>query len=110
MRPLADRCILVLACDAMHAIRLVGVLERAGADTVRADGASEAVRRIEQFVFDGAVIDCSLGAEGVAERLSASAIPFCVCEGAVASAWRPPVTTQVAAVAATLSAMLEGKG
>jgi CheY-like chemotaxis protein len=49
MRALANCCILVLAFDAVHATGVVALLEGAGADTVIAANAREALQRIEQF-------------------------------------------------------------
>jgi hypothetical protein len=85
----------------------VGALERAGADTVTADNAPEALRRIDQFSFDAAVVDGSPGAEGVAERLTVLVIPFCVCGAATATGWRPSITTRLDHVVPALQAMLE---
>ena len=45
-------------------------LERAGADTVSADNAPEALRRIEQFTFDAAVASQDCWTAGEAPALS----------------------------------------
>lgn len=86
--------ILVLAFDDVHATELVAALLAAGADTVVAANALEALQRLEQFKFDAAVIDCSPGAEGIAEQLGLRGVPFCVCGSMeTATGWKPAVVT-----------------
>ena len=81
MVALSNQSILVLASEAEHATELVRVLENVGSDIVIAANAREALQRLDQFRFDAGVIDCSLGAEKVVDRLRVLGVPFCVCGG-----------------------------
>jgi CheY-like chemotaxis protein len=81
MARLSERIIFVRADDAEHATGLVRVLDNAGADTVVVANAYEGLQRLDQFKFDGAVIDCATGADKVAAQLKALGVPFCVCGG-----------------------------
>jgi CheY-like chemotaxis protein len=98
--------ILVLAYDDLHATELVAVLLAAGADTVVAANALEALQRLQQFKFDAAVIDCSPGAEGIAEQLGRRGVPFCVCGSTKAStSWKPAVVTRIDRVVPILAGL-----
>jgi ActR/RegA family two-component response regulator len=73
--------ILLLEKDAVVATRLVLLLEKAGADVVTADHAVQALQRLAQFRFAGAVIDYWHGASDrtmVAERLLELGVPLVV--------------------------------
>jgi DNA-binding NtrC family response regulator len=74
-------CILLLERDAHVASDLVIRLQAAGADVITADHAVQALQRLAQFPFSGAVIDYWLGAGDrttVAQRLLQLGVPFVV--------------------------------
>ena len=73
--------ILLLERDDVVASHLAIHLEKAGADVITADHAVEALQRLVQFTFSGAVIDYWQGARDrtmVAERLIQLGVPFVV--------------------------------
>jgi ActR/RegA family two-component response regulator len=73
--------ILLLEADAVVASHLAIGFEKAGADVITADHALQALQRLAQFTFSGAVIDYWLGADDrtrVAERLVELRVPFVV--------------------------------
>jgi DNA-binding response OmpR family regulator len=73
--------ILLLERDAHVASHLVIHLEKAGADVITADHALQALQRLVQFTFSGAIIDYWLGAVDrttVAQRLLQLGVPFVV--------------------------------
>lgn len=73
--------ILLLEQDAQIASDLVAGFEKAGADVITADHAVQAIQRLAQFTFHGAVIDYRDGAVDrtrVARRLVELQIPFAV--------------------------------
>ena len=73
--------ILLLEGDAHVASRLVIGCEKAGADVITADHELQALQRLAQFTFSGAVIDYWHGAADrmrVAERLLQLSVPFVV--------------------------------
>jgi CheY-like chemotaxis protein len=73
--------ILLLERDDIVASRLAIQLDKAGADVITADHAVEALQRLVQFTFSGAVIDYWQGARDrtmVAERLIQLRVPFVV--------------------------------
>jgi hypothetical protein len=73
---------------------------------VVAANALEALQRLKQFKFDAAVIDCSPGAEGIAERLGLLKVPFCVCGSTKApTSWKPAVVTRIDRVVPILAAL-----
>jgi CheY-like chemotaxis protein len=73
--------VLLLEQDALVASHLAIHLEKAGADVITADHAVQALQRLVQFTFAGAVIDYWHGAVDrttVAERLLQLGVPFVV--------------------------------
>jgi CheY-like chemotaxis protein len=73
--------ILLLEADARVASQLAIGLEKAGADVITADHALQALQRLTQFTFAGAIIDYCQAAddrERVAERLLQLRVPFVV--------------------------------
>ena len=73
--------ILLLEADAVVASHLAIGFEKAGADVITADHALQALQRLAQFTFSGAVIDYWLAADDrarVAERLLQLSVPFVV--------------------------------
>jgi CheY-like chemotaxis protein len=73
--------VLLLERDAVVASHLVIHLEKAGADVITADHAVQALQRLMQFTFSGAMIDYWHGAGDrttVAERLLHLGVPFVV--------------------------------
>lgn len=73
--------ILLLEREAQIASHLVVHLQEAGADVITADHAVQALERLAQFTFAGAVIDYWHGTTdraSVAQRLLQLAVPFVV--------------------------------
>jgi CheY-like chemotaxis protein len=73
--------ILLLEGDAAVASHLAIHLEKAGADVITADHALQALQRLAQFTFSGAVMDYWRGADDrtrVGERLLQLSVPFVV--------------------------------
>jgi hypothetical protein len=106
MVALANQSIFVLAADAECATELVRVLQDAGADIVIAANVVEALQRLEQFRFDGGVIDGSPNAEKVADRLKVLGVPFCVCGGAPSATREPETVIGTNRVVAVLGSLL----
>ena len=74
-------CILLLERDAPTASHLVVHLQEVGADVITADHAVQALERLAQLSFAGAVIDYWSGATdrtSVAQRLIQLDVPFIV--------------------------------
>jgi CheY-like chemotaxis protein len=73
--------ILLLEADAAIASRLAVHLEKAGADVITADHALQAMQRLAQFTFSGAILDYWDGADDrsrIAERLLQLSVPVVV--------------------------------
>ena len=73
--------ILLLEADAAIASHLVIRLEKAGADVITADHALQAIQRLAQFTFSGAILDYWDGADDrskIAERLLQLRVPVVV--------------------------------
>lgn len=86
--------ILLLEADAAVASHLAIHLDKAGADVITADHALQAMQRLTQFTFAGAVIDYWPGADDrarIAEHLCQLRVPLVVhATVAPPAAWRAP--------------------
>ena len=96
------------------ASRLVIGCEKAGADVITADHALQALQRLAQFTFSGAVIDYSHGADDrarVAERLLQLSVPF-VVHALVEPppAWCAPCIADPEQIVAALMRLIQASG
>lgn len=103
--------ILLLERDAFVASQLVIHLEKAGTDVITANHAVQALQRLMQFTFSGAVIDYwsgSVDRTTVAERLLQLGIPF-VVHAAVAPppAWAALHVTDPAMIVAAVMQQIQ---
>ena len=106
--------ILLLETDARIASQLAIGLENAGADVITADHALQALQRLAQFTFSGAVIDYWQTAddrERVAERLLQLNVPFLV--HAVVeppAAWKAPCIADPGQIVAAAMRLIRADG
>jgi hypothetical protein len=103
--------ILLLERDALTASHLAVGLEKAGADVITADHAVQAMQRLVQFTFSGAVIDYWQGADDrtrVAGRLLQLQVPFVVRSLVEPPpAWCAPHIAEPDRIVTTMMAMLQ---
>jgi CheY-like chemotaxis protein len=104
--------ILLLERDAVIASHLAIGLEKAGADVITADHAVQALQRLTQFTFSGAVIDYWHGAEDrtrVGDRLLQLSVPF-VVHAAVEppAAWHAPWLADPECISAAVMQLILG--
>jgi hypothetical protein len=74
--PLNDAPILIMCSDAPTAYTLVNVVSAARGDVVYAANGGEAIQRLRQFSFDGAVLCWQPEAQTVAAALQVKGVPF----------------------------------
>jgi hypothetical protein len=74
--PLNNVSILVMCWDAPTAHALVNVISAARGDVVYAANAGEAMQRLQQFRFNGAVLCWQTAADTVAVALQVLGVPF----------------------------------
>jgi CheY-like chemotaxis protein len=103
--------ILLLEADARVASHLAIGFEKAGADVITADHALQALQRLAQFTFSGAVIDYWHAADDrtmVAERLLQLSVPF-VVHALVEPppAWRAPCVADPDQIVAAVMQLIQ---